>query len=77
MNANQSSDQNSESSDAENVVVREKKDNHNTVYPRVLTTTYEVHITFWAVIASWDVPSLYIEADSEALLVSNKADLRS
>jgi len=42
MNANQSSDQNSESSDAENVVVREKKGNHNTVYPRVLTTTYEV-----------------------------------
>ncbi len=36
MNENQSSDQNSESSDAENVVVREKKDNDNIIVPALL-----------------------------------------
>ncbi len=36
MNENYSSDQNSESSDAENVVVKEKKDNHNIIVSALL-----------------------------------------
>ncbi len=36
MNENHSSDQNSESSDAENVVVKEKKDNHNIIVSALL-----------------------------------------